>query len=164
MSRIPPVVFSRIAARSITRLTQLVAFLAVVSFACLLSCSKGSEPSSPAGTWTGYLEFGGSTSGYNTMTFADDLSCTLVGEISGQYGQWEGSYRLRFEGDLNYYSNSVLSTSILITRYRPGLDTMVSTGTWSGDVHLDSGSAWGIWMTRSDGPFPCNGTWMAARQ
>jgi hypothetical protein len=149
--------------RSVGRLTQVIAFLAVVSFASLLSCSKGNEPSSAVGSWTGYLAFGGSTNGWNTMTIAEDLSCTVVAEISGNHGTW-GTYRLRIEGEATFNDNYILGTSVLITRYRPGVDTTVTTGTWSGDFELDSNSAWGAWMARSGGSFTCSGTWMATKQ
>ncbi len=141
-----------------------IALLAIAICAGAIACSKGPlEKTSVKGTWTGYLEFAGSTAGYNTMTIDEEKECSLVAEISGELAAWGGAYTLRIEGEPIIYYEQVIG-DITIWRYRPGIDTVRTTGRWSGEFHLDTKVAWGSWMVDFNGPFSADGTWMASKQ
>lgn len=152
---------------SLTRrtFTLLVAPILVVGCSWLLvCCDSGTKPSLYAGVWTGYLGFGSNDSGYNTSTISDDRTCSLVAEISGNLSEWGGAYTLRIEGEPELSASGYVLGDITFTRFRSGIDTTQTTGTWSGQFFLSSNSAAGLWSANPGGPFTCNGNWIATKQ
>jgi hypothetical protein len=146
-------------------LKLLATFLLILGCSWSLSCcDTGTKPTLYAGTWTGYLSMGGNDNGYNTITVSSDRTCCLIAEISGNRPDWGGSYTLRIEGAPELDSSGFILGEITITRFRTGVDTTQTTGTWSGAFILSTKVASGGWNSIAGGAFICSGEWMATRQ
>lgn len=151
---------------SLTRRTfkLLGSFILIACCSWALNCcDTGTKPSLFAGTWTGYLSFGSNDSGYNTTTVSDDRTCCLIGEISGERSGW-GAYRLLIEGEPVLDASGYVSGDIAITRFRTGIDTTQTAGTWWGNFSLSSKVASGSWSVIQDAAFSCSGSWMAVKK
>jgi len=128
------------------------------------TCSLPSEPKKTLpGTWFGFVSYKQSTGGYANITIAEDRSCTLYGQISGQEAGWGGAYTLVFEGEPTILTGRILG-DVTITRQRPGIDTVQVSGYWSGDIVMEDEYMFGIWVTDQGEAFGADGPWAATKQ
>ena len=148
---------------------RIVLHIALFLFVIMTSASScessvAPEPTTYDGTWSGVFKFMYDR-GTITLCVDKNKACSIEATVAGSLDQWEGTYRMDFEGDLVIQLDGSIAGEVSLIRYCPGRDTLATTAIMSGKFELAAkGIYQGEWNTIPGAPFMAGGTWGASKE